>query len=160
MSKQKPQNLYSESFKRQVVKEVERGIFTVEQARLVYDLPTSSAIYRWLKDYGMNEKSGKVVYVMTKDEERENLILKRDNELLKKALEDAQVKILMLEAEIEVAEEKYGLNLKKKILSRLSTSSPADSNKAALKEESGEPVTVSASVDKPSTSKRKSLKRS
>ena len=151
---------YSEVFKQKVVREIESGVFSMEQARLVYDIGGSSTISRWITEYGINEKVGKKVHIMTKDEERENLILKRDNELLKKALEDAQVKILMLEAGIEVAEEKYGWDLKKKILSRLSTSSPGISVKPASKGALSEPVVASASAGKPTTSRKKSLKRS
>ena len=121
--KQKQVVSYSEVFKRKVVKEIEEGILTISQARTVYDIGGSSTIGRWLREYGINDRVGKVVHIMTNTEERENLILKRDLELMKKALGDAQVKLKVYEALVDIAHDKYGLDLKKKsILEQLTQS--------------------------------------
>jgi transposase-like protein len=46
-----PQN-YSEAFKRQVVSEFERGLFTKAELQRRYTILGNSCIPRWLKKYG------------------------------------------------------------------------------------------------------------
>ncbi|NBL66126.1 IS3 family transposase, partial [Flavobacterium sp. NST-5] len=46
-----PQN-YSEAFKRQVVSEYERGLFTKAELQRRYNILGHSCISKWLKKYG------------------------------------------------------------------------------------------------------------
>lgn len=51
---------------------------------------------------------------MTDKEELELLALRRENKMLKRALNDTQVKVVALETLIEVAEEELHIEVKKK----------------------------------------------
>jgi len=44
--------IYSEAFKRQVVSEFERGLFTKAELRRRYNILGNSCLPRWLKKYG------------------------------------------------------------------------------------------------------------
>lgn len=114
MKEKEPQNRYSVAFKMQVVKEVESGILSAEEARKLYGIGGKQTIHEWQYQYGVNKRIGKVVHVMTEKEEQELLILRRENRMLKRALEESQVKTLALETVIEVAEEEFKIDIKKK----------------------------------------------
>ncbi|MDQ1327783.1 MAG: transposase [Candidatus Poribacteria bacterium] len=114
MKEKEAQNRYSVAFKMQVVNEVENGILSAEEARKLYGIGGKQTINEWLYHYGVNKRIGKVVHVMTEKEERELLVLRRENRMLKKALEESQVKTIALETVIEVAEEEFKIEIKKK----------------------------------------------
>lgn len=56
---------------------------------------------------------------MTNEDQREMLRLRLENERLTKALDDSHLKNLALESLLEIAEETYGVDLKKNSGSRL-----------------------------------------
>ncbi len=85
--KQKTALCYSEVFKRKVVKEIEDGVLTISQARTIYNIGGSSTLKRWINEYGINDRIGRTVHVMSKTEETENILLKREVKMLKQALE-------------------------------------------------------------------------
>jgi hypothetical protein len=74
----------------------------------------------WVKRYGYNTKIDKVVYVMTAEEERELYRLRKENASLNRALEDSHLRNIALESLIEVADKKYGFDLKKNFGAQLS----------------------------------------
>ena len=115
----KVQKTYSESFKIKVVDEIERGDLTQAGASRLYDISDSN-VSRWVAVYGMNERVGKKVVVMTDREIREIDLLKKDNKQLKRALEDSQFSNDVLEKYIQYIAEQNGIDLKKKIDSGLS----------------------------------------
>ena len=114
MKEKEPVNRYSIAFKMQVVKDVENGLLNAEEARKLYGIGGRQTVHEWVSQYGMNQKIGKVVHIMTDKEERELLVLRRENRMLKKALDDSQVKVIALETLIEVAEEEFKIDVKKK----------------------------------------------
>ena len=112
-SKRGHYNRYSVAFKMQVVEEVENGLISAEQARQLYRIPGKATIAEWVEQYGMNQRINKAVYVMTRDEQRKVMQLEKENRRLVKALDDSHLRNLALDSLIEVAREKYGLDLKK-----------------------------------------------
>lgn len=119
MEDKKPVNRYSIAFKLRVVDDVESGLLNAEEARRLYGIGGRNTVHEWIAQYGKNIRIGKKVYIMTQKEENELLRLKRENNYLKKCLENALVKELTLESLIEVVQEEYGVDLKKKINSKL-----------------------------------------
>lgn len=117
--KQKPTNRYSVAFKMKVVEEVENGLISAVEARKLYGIAGKSTIAEWVERYGMNKRLERTVYVMTHDEEVELIRLRKENRRLQQALDDSQIKTIALESLIEVAEEKYHLDLKKKYGSKV-----------------------------------------
>jgi transposase len=112
--KPKSTNRYSVAFKMRVVEEVENGLISVREAQKLYGIVGNGTIAYWVERYGMNKRLERTVYIMTHDEELELIRLRKENRRLQRALDDSQIKTIALESLIEVAEEKYHLDLKKK----------------------------------------------
>jgi transposase-like protein len=111
---------YSESFKIKVVKEVESGVMTKEQARRRYGIRGKSAVLNWCRKYGRYEHLGMSrLRVRTGSEESEELKqLRAEKKALEAQLEASKLKVASLEALIEVADQMYSTDLKKKLGSR------------------------------------------
>jgi len=122
MSQQKTastyRNRYSVAYKIQIVQEIENGLISIRSASKLYGVPPTT-LTDWVKKYGINTQIDKVVYTMTHAEERELLVLRKENKRLAKALDDSHLQNMALESLIEVADEKYGLTLKKNFGSQL-----------------------------------------
>jgi transposase-like protein len=114
MKEVKTSRKYSVAFKMKIVEEVENGLLSIQDARKLYGVPGKGTIPEWVKRYGMNQRLERTVYVMTHDEELELIRLRKENRRLQRALDDSQIKTIALESLIEVAEEKYHLDIKKK----------------------------------------------
>jgi hypothetical protein len=102
-----------------VVEEVENGLITACAARTLYRIPGKATIAEWIKKYGINESISRKVYIMTREEEMELLRLRKEIKRLERALDDSQVKSLALESLVELAEERYGMDLKKNFGSKV-----------------------------------------
>lgn len=119
---------YSETFKRQVVAELESGRLSIEQARKRYDIGGQQTLYRWLERYGKNRRLCKVIHIQSLDEqdpmtrlEQENKHLRQQQQALESALAQAQLKILALESTITAANEHFQVDVKKNFSTRAST---------------------------------------
>lgn len=115
----KPYRNYSIAFKMRVVEEVENGLISAEGARKLYNIPGHNTVAEWISKYGINHRINKAVYIMTKDEELELVRLRKEVKRLEKALDDSHLANLTLETLIELADEKYGFDLKKNCGSKL-----------------------------------------
>ena len=110
---------YSESFKIKVVKEVEAGIMTKEQARRRYGIRGKSAVLNWCRKYGRYEHLGmkdRIRFKTGKDESEELKELRAEKAALEAQLEVSKLKVASLEALIEVADQMYSTNLKKSLV--------------------------------------------
>lgn len=109
MKRRRPKliKLYSEAFQRHVVDEIERGVMGVEEAVRRYHIGGHCTINRWRRKYGTLEKI-KVVRVLMKSEKD------RVREL-EELLADERLKNKLLNAQLDVIEEDYGTDIKKKL---------------------------------------------
>ena len=105
---------YSVAFKMKVVEEVENGLISAEAARKLYRIPGKATIAEWVSKYGINERIGRTVNIMTRDEELELIRLRKEVKRLERALDDSQLRAIAWESMVEVAEEEFGIDLKKK----------------------------------------------
>ena len=105
---------YSESFKIKVVKEVEGGVMTKEQARRRYGIRGKSAVLNWCRKYGRYEHLGMKERTRDESEELEEK-LRADKAALEAELKASKLKVASLEALIEVADQMYSTDLKKKL---------------------------------------------
>ncbi len=99
---------YSEAFKLKVVEQIERGEFTVAEARQVYDIGCRHTIDNWLRRRGKQYLIPNVIRVTMKSERDRIKELERRNRRLERALADERLRTLSLEAALEVYEEEYG----------------------------------------------------
>jgi len=113
---------YSTAFKQAVVADVASGQYTVLEAARVHDIKFQ-LIYRWLKQYGGPGSQTRIVRIEMPDERNRILKLEQEKQALEKALAQAQLKIMTLEATLEVLEERTGQRVKKKTDTLLSNGS-------------------------------------
>lgn len=103
---------YSESFKIKVVKEVEKGLLTKEEVRRKYGIKGKSMVLYWCRQYGIED------YLVKKKQNKKNYTPdEKDKKIaeLEALLDHERFKVDALEAMIEVANEIYGTDLKKKL---------------------------------------------
>lgn len=108
---------FTESFKRQVVADVESGYINKADASKRYGILGHSTITKWCRRYGcMSENSRKKpVQVRKLDaKDRELIRLKKELKAVKKELKHSEMKALTMETMVEVAEEEFGISIRKK----------------------------------------------
>lgn len=112
---------YPESFRLKVVKEVESGLYSKDEIRRKYGIGGKTTILYWCRKYGrkdypyMPESKRKSVKTM---DDKDNRIAELEAKLARQELA-----IDALEALIDVANEMYGTDLKKKVGTKRSKSS-------------------------------------
>jgi len=112
-----PLRVYSESFKVKVVKEVISGKFSSkESARQHFGIRSKSAILDWMRLYsgaeGIN-KTGRLLKnrdYMSEEIAKQSMRIKELETLLRKE----ELKVELSNAFIDIAKEKYGIDLRKK----------------------------------------------
>ena len=114
MKPKRPYLIYSEAFKRSVVDDIENGVMTANQATKYYGIGGGTTIYHWLTTYGMNASKGRKVIIMSPKEETELITLRKELALIKKQLEEAEVRAIAWESMVEAIEEDLGITVKKK----------------------------------------------
>ncbi len=125
---------YSMAFQQKVVSEIEAGTLTRAEAQRLYDIRGSETITKWLRKRGKNHLLTRVVRVQMADETSTVKHLEKEKQRLESALAQAHLKILTLEATLEVLEEKSGMSVKKKTdagLSKLPSDDKVEGNSSS-----------------------------
>ncbi len=118
---------YSEEFKWRVVQEVISGRFTKEEARKYYGIQSNCAILYWMRQYSgikdyrrgdlaMHEL--KLLQVMKEEDQYQKRIKE-----LEEALEHERVRADLWQKMVEIAEEDYKIDIRKKSGAKQSTPS-------------------------------------
>lgn len=103
---------YSNSFKRQVVSEIESGRFeNINQAQRHYDIRGCGTVRRWLEKFGRNHLCPKVIRVEKPNEKDQINELKRQVRQLKEALGHTQAEKVIGDAFLEIACDKMGVEV-------------------------------------------------
>ncbi len=104
------QNRYSESFKKQVVSDYERGFLNKDQIKGKYNLPGNSTVLEWCRKYGklVYEKKSTPAGRPMKDPQKQRI------KELERALKEAELKVKLYEKIIEIAERDEGIPITKK----------------------------------------------
>lgn len=113
-TRQERQNRYfSEGFKRAKVDEIEKGLVGVSELSREYEV-TRSAIYKWIHKYSkMRKKKEKIVYESNSDTKK-LLLMKEKIKELERIIGQKQILIDFQHKVIELAEEEYKVDIKKK----------------------------------------------
>ena len=114
-----PSFKYSESFKRTVVKEFERGVLNKAQLKAKYGIGGKSRILDWCRKYGklhypLPSSLGRPM----KDPQKQRI------KELEKQLEEAKLKVMAYEKLISITEKEEGISILKKDAARQLTSLP------------------------------------
>ena len=120
-SRIRPAIRYSEAFKMQIVRELERGSINIDQVRRKYGIGGCYTIRRWVSKYG-NGSIGRVIRVEKPEEINERQELKRRVRALEQALADANIDLALERAYTELACERAGVEVqefKKKAIGKL-----------------------------------------
>jgi transposase-like protein len=111
---------YSFCFKQSVVSSIEDGGLSIEQARSKYGIGGSTTIQKWLVQFGKNHLLNKVVMVQTISERDELKRLKAELSALKVQYAELAIDHKLSVRSLEVADEMFNLDLKKKYERELS----------------------------------------
>jgi transposase-like protein len=107
----KGRKIYSDSIKREVVREVKAGLLSKIEARRKYDIPGSSTIIGWIRKFdGKISNNRQIMDYKQTDKE---VLIKRIKELERK-LEDEQIRSEGLSKMIDIAEEQLKISIRKK----------------------------------------------
>jgi transposase-like protein len=104
---------FSDNFKRQKVREIETGKTKVSEISKQYEVSRTN-VYRWLEKYG-NMKNKKERLIIESDSDTKQLLaLKKKVAELERVIGQKQLLIDFKDKMIEIAEETYGVDIKKK----------------------------------------------
>ena len=113
---------FSESFKREKVKEIELGYSTPTEISRQYQV-TRANVHRWIRKFGtMGNKKEKLV-IESESDTRQLLELKKKVAELEQIIGQKQILIDFKDKMIELAEEEYGVDIKKKYSTQRSAGS-------------------------------------
>jgi len=119
---------FSDSFKIQKVREIETGKTKVSEICKQYDV-TATNVYRWLNKFGTMKDKKERLIVETDSDTRQLLELRKKVAELERIIGQKQILIDFKDKMIELAEETYGVDIKKKFSTRPSnTSGTTESN--------------------------------
>lgn len=107
---------FSKNFKIIKVREIESGVITVTQVKNQYQV-TYATIYRWIHKFGSMAKKQERLIVETQSDTQELLALKKRVAELERIVGQKQILIDFKDKMIEIAEEQYGVDIKKKFSS-------------------------------------------
>lgn len=105
---------FSESFKRDKVREIERNLTTVMQVSKVYGV-SRSAVYKWLYNYSVHRKKQIRQIIEPMSDTRKIQELEQKIKELERLVGQKQILIEFREKQIEIAEEMYRIDIKKKL---------------------------------------------
>lgn len=111
---------FSEEFKRQKVREIEKNLVNITEICREYEISRTS-VYKWLYKYSKMIKKGERQIVERKSDTRKIQELRERIKELERAVGQKQMMIEFKDKMIELAEETYGVDIKKKLSSKLSS---------------------------------------
>ena len=104
---------FSTSFKIQKVREIERGKTRVTDICKQYEVSTTN-VYRWIHKFGSMKNKTERVIIETESDTKQLLALKQRVAELEKVIGQKQLLLDFKDKMIELAEETYGVDIKKK----------------------------------------------
>jgi transposase len=98
---------YSIAFQQKVVREIESGELSIEDACRLYDITGNDTIQKWIRKFGRNHLLNKVVRIEMKDEKDRVKQLEKKIRQLESALANEHIKNVVLESLLDIAREDY-----------------------------------------------------
>ena len=113
---------FSECFKRKKVQEIESGQVKISEICRVYQI-RSNNVYKWIQKYGNMQKKNERLIVETESDTLKVIELQRRVAELERIIGQKQIEIDFKDKMIELAEEVYHVEIKKKFCTRPSNGS-------------------------------------
>ena len=120
---------FSDSFKIQKVRELETGKTKVSEICKQYEV-SGINVYRWLNKFGTMKDKKERLIVETDSDTKQLLALRKKVAELEQIIGQKQILIEFKDKMIELAEDTYGVDIKKKYFTRLSDTSGCTESKA------------------------------
>lgn len=111
--KERQQRYFSEEFKRKKVGEIDKNVTTVREVCREYQV-SGTAVYQWIYKYSYMRKKGIRQVIEPKSDTRKLQLLKEQIKELEQVVGQKQLRIDFLSKMIAIAEEQYGVDIKKK----------------------------------------------
>lgn len=122
---------FSLSFKVQKVKEIELRQTKISEICRQYEISDVS-VYKWIEKFGSMKKKKTRIVVESESDTKQLLDLKRKVAELERIIGQKQILIEFKDKMIEIAEETYGVDIKKKFSEKPSNSSGNKENDTPL----------------------------
>jgi transposase-like protein len=119
-SKERRSRYFSEEFKRKKVSEIERNLISISELCRQYQV-SHTAVYKWIYQYSLMRKKGVKQVVEAKSDSRKILALKEHVRELERIIGEKQVKLDFQDKMIEIAEQEYKIDIKKKFSGKRSS---------------------------------------
>jgi transposase len=123
---------FSEGFKREKVKEIDKGISSIAEISREYEV-SKAAIYKWIYNFSFMRKKGIKQVVEAESDTRKLLELKEKIKLLEQIIGQKQIQIDFKDKMIDLAEAEYQVDIKKKLGSKLSSGSGTTGKNTPIK---------------------------
>ena len=114
--------VFSDEFKKKKVREIERKQTTVSEISRAYDV-RPWAVRLWLYKYGYNSAKGVKLIVEEESDTRKIKALQSKIAELERLLGQKEVQLTFQDKLIEIAEESYGIDIKKNSVTKPSSGS-------------------------------------
>ncbi len=111
--RQRQNRYFSESFRKKKVREIERNLSTVSEISREYEL-SSTAVYKWMYKYSSMRNKGVKQVVELLSDTRKIKALKEQIMELERVVGQKQLLLEFKDKMIELAEEMYQIDIKKK----------------------------------------------
>jgi transposase len=111
---------FSEEFKRQKVRDLERNLVSIPELCKEYQISRTS-VYNWIYKYSKMIRKGERQIVEKKSDTRTIQDLRERIKELERVVGQKQLLIEFKDKVIQLAEETYGVDIKKKLSSKLSS---------------------------------------
>lgn len=108
---------YPLGFKLQVVDAIEKGEMTYKQAQATYGIQGRSTVLIWLRKHGKMDWTQPTTLTMTKARSTAETPAQKIKRL-ERELEDERLRNLLLNEMVNIMDEEYGADLRKKYLAR------------------------------------------
>lgn len=111
---QRRRRTFSEGFKRQKVHEIETGLTRISEICKQYELSDVS-VYKWLEKFGSMKNKKERIVIESESDTKQLLELKRKVAELERIIGQKQILLDFKDKMIDIAEEMYGVDIKKKL---------------------------------------------
>jgi transposase-like protein len=116
---------FSEGFRIQKVVELEQKRSNISEICREYEV-SSTTVYRWLNKYGKMKKKSERIIVESESDTKKLLELKKRVAELERIVGQKQILLDFKDKMIEISEEMYGVDIKKKLSAKPSNTTGKD----------------------------------